>query len=258
MFVTLTIIVSIIFLPPAAATTSGESAPVIREHPNSLVVKRHEPVTLACKATGTPAPTIEWYKDGERVRETANRIVLTNGDLFILNVMNSKKEKDTGVYHCLAKNVHGKTRSRNATLEMACKCCLLPVSQPTLTLFMLSSTITHFLIIVILFFPQPSRTSFAFCPKMFGQASMRWRCSSAHRRGAFPSPLCCGARMATWWCSATASTCPMPIWSSPVCSPRTPAATSASPRIWRACASRRWRSFRFEVSGGGDECLRRI
>ncbi|KAF7491011.1 Roundabout -like protein 1 [Sarcoptes scabiei] len=33
--------------------------------------------------------------------------------------MNHKKEKDTGIYYCLARNVHGKARSHNATIEIA-------------------------------------------------------------------------------------------------------------------------------------------
>ena len=61
------------------------------------------------------------YKDNELVNKSANYILLTNGDLFILKVTNHKKEKDTGVYYCLARNQHGKARSHNATIEIACK-----------------------------------------------------------------------------------------------------------------------------------------
>ncbi|XP_075675616.1 protein sax-3-like isoform X4 [Dermatophagoides pteronyssinus] len=93
--------------------------PRIKEHPNSLVVKKHEPVTLSCKADGDPEPVIDWYRDNELVKKSPNHIYLNNGDLFILKVMNYRKEKDTGVYYCLARNINGKARSHNATIEIA-------------------------------------------------------------------------------------------------------------------------------------------
>lgn len=64
---------------------------------------------------------ISRYKDGELVQNTANRMVLPSGSLFFLHVIHNKRDGDTGIYWCLAKNEVGKTKSRNATLEVACK-----------------------------------------------------------------------------------------------------------------------------------------
>lgn len=62
--------------------------PRITEHPLDVMVPRHEPATLNCKAEGSPNPTIEWYKDGERlkVEPGSHRIVLPAGGLFFLRV----------------------------------------------------------------------------------------------------------------------------------------------------------------------------
>ena len=108
-------------------------SPRITEHPSDVTVSRHDPVTLQCSADGNPSPIIEWYRDGEFIISSSSsassstsssapsRILLPGGALFFLRVQHSRKENDSGVYWCLARNSQGVARSRNATLTVARK-----------------------------------------------------------------------------------------------------------------------------------------
>ena len=100
--------------------------PSIDQNPLNNTVIRNEPVTLDCRAKGTPPPVIEWFKDGQLVKTapedpSSHRILLPDGSLFFLRAMQNKKEQDAGVYWCVASNVDGVARSSNATLDIACK-----------------------------------------------------------------------------------------------------------------------------------------
>ncbi|XP_043996661.1 roundabout homolog 2-like isoform X3 [Gambusia affinis] len=102
-----------------------DSPPRIVEHPSDLIVSKGEPATLNCKAEGRPTPTVEWYKDGERVetdRENprSHRMLLPSGSLFFLRIVHGRRSKpDDGNYVCIARNYLGEAVSRNASLEVA-------------------------------------------------------------------------------------------------------------------------------------------
>lgn len=96
------------------------------DHPEDVTVQKHQPTTLNCKADGNPAPKIEWFKEGEKVKNTGNRMVLPSGSLFFLHVI---QNKDTGVYWCTATNELGSTASRKAILS--CKSHASKSKSPT-------------------------------------------------------------------------------------------------------------------------------
>uniref|UniRef100_A0AAX7V510 Roundabout, axon guidance receptor, homolog 3 (Drosophila) n=1 Tax=Astatotilapia calliptera TaxID=8154 RepID=A0AAX7V510_ASTCA len=102
-----------------------DSPPRIAEDPSDLIVSKGEPATLNCKAEGRPIPSIEWYKDGERVETDkddprSHRMLLPSGSLFFLRIVHGRRSKpDEGVYTCVARNYLGEAISRNASLEVA-------------------------------------------------------------------------------------------------------------------------------------------
>lgn len=124
--------------PPGSRLRQEDSPPRIVEHPSDLIVSKGEPATLNCKAEGRPTPTVEWYKDGERVETDkddprSHRMLLPSGSLFFLRIVHGRRSKpDEGAYVCVARNYLGEAVSRNASLEVACEsfflfspiCCL--------------------------------------------------------------------------------------------------------------------------------------
>ncbi|KAG7479583.1 roundabout-like 2-like isoform X1 [Solea senegalensis] len=117
--------VSFITLTSGSRARVEDLAPRIVEDPSDLIVSKGEPATLNCKAEGRPAPTIEWFKDGERVETDkddprSHRMLLPRGSLFFLRIVHGRRSKpDEGVYTCVARNHAGVAVSRNASLEVA-------------------------------------------------------------------------------------------------------------------------------------------
>ncbi|MEQ2292216.1 Hemicentin-1, partial [Ameca splendens] len=81
-----------------------QELPVIQSQPSTLDVIYNSPVTLPCRATGSPRPTITWQKEGINLPAAGgDYTVLPDGSLQISKASLS----DSGTFICVAQNPAG-------------------------------------------------------------------------------------------------------------------------------------------------------
>lgn len=114
-------------LRPAFAADGN--APRIIVHPSDVIVIEGDASELSCEVDGDPEPKIEWFQDGELVEPSNTRTTL-GGSIQFLEVRatvqldghsSAARKGDSGVYWCQASNSLGVARSKNASLQVACK-----------------------------------------------------------------------------------------------------------------------------------------
>lgn len=114
-----------------------DSAPRITIQPNDLIAIEGESTELNCDAEGQPEPMIEWYHNGQLIKTSTQSRTTMGGSIQFLDIRStlvtttssahqavSKQQQaptDTGIYYCLARNSLGIAKSRNASLQVACK-----------------------------------------------------------------------------------------------------------------------------------------
>ena len=92
--------------------------PEFSVHPQNETKTEGDNVTFTCNATGNPAPTFRWSKNGS-VLTAGSRISLSQ-DGKQLTITNVTRD-DSGQYVCEATNSVKTVQSNSATLNVKCK-----------------------------------------------------------------------------------------------------------------------------------------
>lgn len=89
-------------------------SPEIMEEPQDIEISFGGTATFTCHVEGDPKPNVIWMKDNSEIElNEENRYeVMSDGSLMIKNT----QEKDNGRYECMAKNVDGMVKSRQARM----------------------------------------------------------------------------------------------------------------------------------------------
>uniref|UniRef100_A0A8C6W1G7 Hemicentin 2 n=1 Tax=Nannospalax galili TaxID=1026970 RepID=A0A8C6W1G7_NANGA len=85
-----------------------QSAPMFQVEPHDKTVRSGEDVELRCRATGEPAPTIEWLRAGRPLRADRRLRTLPDGSLWLERV----EAGDAGAYECVAHNFLGSATAK--------------------------------------------------------------------------------------------------------------------------------------------------
>ena len=79
-------------------------------------------LNLTCRASGSPTPTITWFRNGAHLSLDQRLTVNPNGTLHIANITENTDATRAGTrYHCTAMNTFGTIRSKTAILSYACE-----------------------------------------------------------------------------------------------------------------------------------------
>ena len=74
---------------------------IISQKPSSVIIEEGQNLSLVCKATGQPIPTVTWRKAFSQLPKQKTTVVAGN-----LNIVNVAKA-DGGTYECAVKNLLG-------------------------------------------------------------------------------------------------------------------------------------------------------
>ncbi|XP_043669858.1 titin-like isoform X2 [Vespula pensylvanica] len=86
---------------------------------------------LTCTVLGHPEPRVYWRKDGQELSPTSNKYQTRFDNGMAYFELNEARVEDSGVYTCIAENIHGST-STESTLKVY-RDFVPPLSPPTFT-----------------------------------------------------------------------------------------------------------------------------
>ena len=79
-------------------------------------------LNLTCMASGSPTPTIAWFRNGDPLPLDQRITVNASGTLHIANITENVDATQGGLpYHCTAMNTFGTIRSKTAIISYACE-----------------------------------------------------------------------------------------------------------------------------------------
>ena len=82
--------------------------------PQNLTVNETNPIAVSCDASGFPAPSFTWRKDGQVLSQPKE-----------LSIQRSDR-RDTGMYVCSASNGVGQDKTAKAYVTVQCKYSIVP------------------------------------------------------------------------------------------------------------------------------------
>jgi len=85
----------------SSTTLTVQVGAVIAQKPSSVIIEEGQNLSLACKATGQPTPTVTWRKAFSQLPKEKTTVVAGN-----LNIVDIAKA-DGGTYECAVKNLLG-------------------------------------------------------------------------------------------------------------------------------------------------------
>lgn len=94
-----------------AAKSLEGNAPEVIKPAETVEVEEGKPARIECQISGQPKPTVEWFKDSEKVKESKRIGPESDNETFSLNFKETELD-DEGDYKCVACNEFGSVSSQ--------------------------------------------------------------------------------------------------------------------------------------------------